>query len=150
MTTAKKPSTPAPKASTSKLTAVKAPADRQAKGPTPAELKRQREAVAEFLSTGIDFTPFTVDAGDGIEWGFKPDMMPGDVEALRLGMKAVDEARADIAGLDAAFQGLVATIRDLLVDEAQQAEFPRPIYGMNAITWFAMTLIGGRSGFPTE
>lgn len=116
---------------------------------TKAQLsKEQDQMLAEFMSTGINFEPFTIDAGDGVEWAFSPDPMPADTERLSSGMKALQEASQEADGkkLEAAFDSLIDAIRDRLVDEKQKAEFPKPHYGMNATMFFALHLATGRDG----
>lgn len=130
------------------------PQDRKNAKPTKAELQRQdkqqRKVVAEFMSSGIDFSPFTVDAGDGVEWEFSPDPMPADTERLRKGMNDLREASEAGEGIQEAFDELTGAIRDRLVNEKQKKEFPKPIYGQNALMFFALHLATGRDGFPTE
>lgn len=130
------------------------PQDRKSAKPTKAEQqrmdKRQREVVAEFMSSGIDFSPFTIDAGDGVEWEFTADPMPAETEKLRQGMTALDAAAKAGEGLQEAFDSLVGAIRDRMIHDKQKKEFPKPVYGQNAIMFFALHLATGRDGFPTE
>lgn len=116
-----------------------------------AQEKKQREAISELMSSGVDFTPFTIDVGDGTIWSFKPDMMPADIEQLRSAMVAVGKtSETGGEGLQEAFDGLIEAVRSCLMDEKEKKAFPKPMYGTNALTFFAMSLIAGRTGFPTE
>jgi len=126
------------------------PADRQPKKPSAAQLKKQQEAMANFLAAGLDFTPFTIDAGDGIEWKFKADTMPSDLARLRNALVAMEDAGSDVDLLAAAFDAAIEAIHSLMLDKKQVPEFPQPTYGTQAVIWFLMNLISGKNGFPTE
>ena len=133
-------------------TAKAVPQDRKA----PAKKKndttaQQKKVLAEFMASGIDFTQFTIDPGDGIEWGFKPDPLPTETTAIQKAMEALEASTKEEGGdVNAAFDVLVEAIRAVIIDPKQAEEFPKPLYGTNAILFFAMHLIAGRSGFPTE
>lgn len=126
------------------------PQDHKKKKETPAELKRKQQMAAEFMSTGIDFTPFTIDAGDGVEWEFVPDPMPAQTEALSKAMAGVSEAAEAGEGSVEAYEALIEAIKAMMVNEKQKKEFPLPIYGTKAYMFFALNLATGRDGFPTE
>lgn len=133
------------------MTAPKSPSDRQ---PTKAEQekaqKRQREMLNDFMSSGLNFTPFTIDAGDGIEWKFTPDPMPEETERMVAAMRAVDETTRKQQGTKEAYAELLEAIKDRLMDPKQKKEFPHPLYGQNALVFFALHLTTGRDGFPTK
>lgn len=134
-----------------KTQAPKAPQDRKpSKAASSQEKRKQKELLAEFMTAGIDFTPFTVDAGDGVVWSFTADPMPEDTERLRKGMVDLDEATRENSGVREAFDSLVEAIKARLIDEKQKKQFPLPVYGQNAIMFFALHLATGRDGFPTE
>lgn len=130
-----------PKPSQTKTGTAKKPGNK-------SEERRQREMIAELMSSGIDFSPFTIDAGDGVEWEFTPDPMPADTEMLRKAMTDMGEASQNGEGIQGAFDDLIKVIKARMVDEKQKKEFPRPIYGINAIMFFAIHLATGRDGFP--
>lgn len=130
---------------------AKKPADHQKKQPTKAQVdKQQREVLEKFMSTGIDFSPFTIDPGDGTEWSFKPDPMPSDTERLRKAMNSLQRAVTSGEGAQEAFDELAEGIRSMLIDDKQKKEFPKPNYGQNALMFFAIHLATGRDGLPTE
>lgn len=113
--------------------------------------KKQQEEIRKFMSTGLDFTPFELDAGDGVVWKFSPDPQPSDTERLSKAMSALEEAQGGEGGsLQAAFGELVEAIKDRIMDEKQREQFPLPVYGANALMWFSLHLATGRDGFPTE
>lgn len=130
------------------------PQDRKPKAQTKAQAakldKQQREMLANMMSTGIDFSPFTIDAGDGVEWKFSPDPLPAQTEGLIKAMQGASEAVQAREGMAEAFDELTNLIRDRLIDEEQKREFPKPIYGTQALMFFAMHLATGRDGFPTD
>lgn len=130
------------------------PQDRKTKAPTKAQSakldKQQREMLANMMSTGIDFSPFTIDAGDGVEWKFSPDPLPAQTEGLIKAMQGASEAVQSREGMAEAFDELTNLIRDRLIDDEQKKEFPKPIYGTQALMFFAMHLATGRDGFPTD
>ena len=137
------------------MTTGATPQDRKTTQPSAAELKRQTQAIAKFMSTGLDFRPFTIDVGDGITWSFKPDLMPGDTERIREGMKMIDAASKSGEGMQEAYDVLVAAVQSCLLETQQSKslsveDFPQPVYGTNAVMFFAMHLLAGRTGFPTE
>lgn len=129
------------------MTETGKPADRK---PSAAEKKKSQEALASFLGTGLDLSPFTIDPGDGNEWRFVPDLMPHQMSMLRSDMVALEKAGEDLGAIEGAFDKLMNTIRDLMIDEDQKKKWPAPGYGIRAAIWFAMTLIAGRTGFPTS
>lgn len=135
-------------------TEKKKPQDRLAPKATKAtaakEKKEQQEALAELMSTGVDFSPFTIDAGDGKEWSFNPDPMPSDSQALINAMNGLHKAMSEQEDAEEAFGALVEAVRSRLLSEEQREEFPLPIYGTNAMLFFAMHLATGRDGFPTQ
>lgn len=129
---------------------AKKPADHQQKKPSAAAMKKQQEVMASFLAAGLDFTPFTIDAGDGIVWKFKPDTMPSDLARLRNALLEMENAGHDVDKLAAAFDQGIEAIRAMMVDEEQRPQFPAPVYGTKAVIFFLMHLIAGKTGFPTE
>lgn len=128
----------------------KKPQDRQAPKATKTQTAKQKEALAKLMETGLNFEPFTVDAGDGVVWEFTPDPMPAQTEALISAFRKAEKAASDLSGMDEAFAELFDVIRSRLIHKKQQEEFPRPLYGQNAAMFFAMHLATGRDGFPTE
>lgn len=133
---------------------AKQPQDRKPKASTKAqgqrEARKQGEVLSEFMSAGIDFSPFVIDPGDGNEWSFTPDPMPWETERLRNAMSSVYDAMRNGEGAKEAAEELVEAIRDRMTDEKQKEKFPLPNYGQNALIFFAMHLATGRDGFPTE
>lgn len=124
------------------------------KSSTEAERRKaereQQEVVKKFLETGVDFTPLTLDAGDGVEWNFTPDPQPAETERLSEAMKSLHEAQSNGDSIVEPYEALKEAIRDRIMDADQREEFPKPYYGVNAIMWFAMRVATGRDGFPTE
>lgn len=159
-TTRKKPTTAAakkPAATAAKKPATtvsdKPAASQRPKAPNQRQLdKKQEESVKEFMSTGIDFTPFVLDAGDGVEWEFTPDPMPAQTEALSKAMNAVSAASSSDTkeGLQDAYNDLIEQLKARLMNDEQRADFPKPYYGQSALTWLSLHLATGRDGFPTE
>lgn len=134
---------------------AKKPQDR--KPSAAAERKRQEQLSAEFMSAGLDFSPYTIDAGDGLEWQFVPDMFPANIERLRVALRALQAAAAgigedaDMTDFEAAFDSLADAISACFMPGVDQpAEWPQPIYGIRALSWFAQKLFEGKTGFPTE
>lgn len=135
------------------MTTVRPPQDHK---PTAASQKAAQkkadEAMTAYLDTGLDFTPFTIDVGDGIEWGFKPDLLPADLSNLSRALKGLDTASndsGDLDGMAAAFETLASALRDMLIEDDQKVEFPKPMYGIRALTFFGVRVVKGRTGFPT-
>lgn len=130
-------------------------ADRKAE---EAAKKQQEKVMADFMSAGLDFTPLTIDAGDGLEWQFVPDLMPPNIQRLRAAVQRLHASNNEVLEtgdggdtLQEAFDELVEACRQCLEpDLPQPAEWPRPNYGIKALLWFAMHLIQGKTGFPTE
>lgn len=142
-------------AETTKDQSIKKPQDRSPKSDAAAERKAQAEqlkksqaAADKLMSTGVDFSPFKLDVGDGREWSFQPDPMPAQTEALSQAMTGLGDPGE--GGMTAAFDRLVEAIRALLVDEKDRADFPLPMYGSNSLMFFGLRIATGRDGFPTE
>lgn len=148
--------------------ASKQPQDRQAKAPTKAQQKteeqkrkEQNRRLRELMDTQLDFSPFTIDAGDGVEWSFNPDPMPSETESLQRAMRAVDENQKQVkAGetpdksLTEVFDELTEATREYLLEEKQKKAWPKGghgrNYGLQALMWFAMHLATGRDGLPLD
>lgn len=140
------------------------PQDHKAKAPTKADEKRQREMVAEFMTTEIDLSPNTVALSDGLVWEFTPDPMPSDTARMQDAMGKVSAA-ANATGMGKMaedFQDLITAIADMLWDEDQRALFlskfrapdekatkAKP-YGTNVALQIGLRVVSGRSGFPTS
>lgn len=138
------------------MTDPKQPAPRKPAAKKAVDDKSQMEAVRSLMATGLDFTPHVIDAGDGIEWAFKPDPGPADTDRMREAMNELNLAQEALqAGdltvkLQPAFDALMDAIRDRLISDEDKASFPQPTYGINAAMFFSLHLTYGRSGFPTE
>lgn len=114
--------------------------------------KKQQQQIEEFMASGVDFSPLELDVGDGTIWKFTPDPQPAETQRLSSAMKAISDATNDgmTDAVVESYDNLVSAIRDRLMDEKQKKEFPKPVYGQNALMWFSMRLATGRDGFPTE
>lgn len=136
---------------------AKAPQDRKPSAQQIARDKKKQEAeVQQYLSSGLDFSPFEVNVGDGVIWKFEPDISPRSAEKLRvavIGLESIQsldaKAQANI-NYEELFEPLISALREQLVDEKQRKMFPLPRYGIRALGWFASVVQVGKSGFPTS
>lgn len=131
----------------------KKPQDREPKAKSPAQVerenqKRQQDSINRLMTSGVNFDPFVLDVGDGVKWNFSPDPMPAQTERLSSAMTALGDPGE--GGLQAAFNELSEALRDVLMDDDQRKQFPLPRYGSNSIMYFALHVVTGRDGFPTE
>lgn len=113
--------------------------------------KKQQDQLRNFMSTKLDFSPFTLDVGDGVSWGFSPDPSPAETSRLSKAMEAISEASGGGAEeLEVAYAAILDAIKARIIDEKQRKEFPKPEYGTQALMWFGLHLATGRDGLPTE
>lgn len=111
------------------------------------------EVRRDVVKLGLDFRPVPVDLGDGIEWEFHPDPSPDQWSVLVTALKEFTKFGDEDFGGDAfksALKKFTKAMSELLVNEAQRAQWIEKNYGLGPQQAISEALMGIWTGFPTK